>query len=81
MGKVLVSLDDRLLKRIDRAAKARGLTRSAYFAQLAESDFAHERGPGGSPAARAALRRLDRLFADSPADDSTATVRATRDAR
>lgn len=81
MAKVLVSLDDRLLKRIDRAAKASGESRSAYLARLAEDDAARGRGPGKEPGARAALRRLERLFADAPATDSTAAVRAARDAR
>jgi hypothetical protein len=81
MSKVLVSLDDRLLRRIDRAAKSRGLTRSAYLAQLAEGDLAGTSGPGKSPAARAALGELDRLFAGSPPDDSSAAIRAARDAR
>ncbi len=81
MGKVLVSFDDALLRRIDRAARARGLTRSAYLAQLAEGDAAREVGPGKDPAVRAALDKLDRLFADAPAGDSTAAVRAARDAR
>ncbi|HUB98189.1 MAG TPA: type II toxin-antitoxin system HicB family antitoxin [Solirubrobacterales bacterium] len=81
MAKVLVSLDDRLLKRIDRAAKASGESRSAYLARLAEDDAARGRGPGKEPGVRAALRRLERLFADAPATDSTAAVRAARDAR
>ena len=81
MGKVLVSFDDRLLKRIDRAAKARGLTRSAYLATLAEGDLASNRGPGKDPAVRAALRELERMFEDVPAGDSTAWIRADRDSR
>lgn len=81
MAKVLVSLDDKLLKRIDRAAKASGESRSGYLARLAEDDAARGRGPGKEPEARAALRRLERLFADVPAADSTAAVRAARDAR
>jgi len=81
MGKVLVSFDDRLLRRIDRAASSRGLTRSAYFAELAESEAARESGPGKTPTAQAALRGLDRLFADAPGDESTAAIRAARDAR
>ncbi len=81
MGKVLVSVDDGLLKRIDRAVKSRGLTRSAYLSQLAESDLSRDRGPGQTPTARAALRKLDRLVAGAPAGDSTAAVRAARDAR
>ena len=82
MSKVLVSLDDRLLKRIDRAAKSRGLTRSAYLAELAKRDLANTNGPGADPSVRAALRKLDRLFAEAGGSgDSTAAVRAARDSR
>lgn len=81
MGKVLVSFDEKLLRRIDREAKARGLTRSRYLAHLAEDDLAGREGPGKSSAVRAALRELDRLFAEAPAADSTAAMRASRDAR
>lgn len=81
MSKVLVSLEDSLLRRIDRAAQSSGLTRSAYLAQLAEADLARASGPGKTPAARIALAELDRLFAASPAGDSTAAIRAARDAR
>lgn len=81
MAKVLVSLDDKLLRRIDRAASASGKSRSAYLSQLAESEAARGAGPGKSPAARAALGKLDRLFARAPAGDSTAAIRAARDAR
>jgi hypothetical protein len=79
--KVLVSFDESLLRRIDRAARSRGLTRSAYLARLAESDAARESGPGATPTAQAALRDLDQLFADAPAGESTAAIRAARDAR
>jgi hypothetical protein len=81
MAKVLVSFEDSLLRRIDRAARAEGKSRSAYLAQLAASDAARGSGPGKTPAARAALRKLDRLFAGAPPDDSTAAIRAARDAR
>jgi hypothetical protein len=80
MAKVLVSFEDSLLRRIDRAARSRGLTRSAYLAQLADDD-ARRSGPGRNPATRAALRELDRLLARAPAGDSTAAIRAARDAR
>jgi Ribbon-helix-helix protein, copG family len=78
MAKVLVSFDDKLLKRIDRAAKARGKSRSGYLAWLAESQVG---GPGKRPVVRKAIRDLDRLFANAPAGDSTEAVRAGRDAR
>jgi len=81
MVKVLVSFDDMLLRRIDRAAKDSGKSRSAYLSQLAESDAARASGPGKTPAARAALRKLDLLFSDAPSGDSTAEIRAARDAR
>jgi len=81
MAKVLVSLDDRLVKRIDRRATAAGQTRSRYLAELAERDLAKAVGPGESATARAAMRKLDRLFAKAPAGDSTAAVREERDAR
>lgn len=81
MRKVLVSIDDALLRRVDRIAKARGLSRSAYIAELAERDAARFGGPGASRAARRALGRLDRLFARGPHEESTAAIRSERDAR
>jgi endonuclease/exonuclease/phosphatase (EEP) superfamily protein YafD len=81
MAKVLVSLSDGLLRRIDRIAHSRGLSRSAYLAELAENDAARLRGPGTTPAARRALAHLDQLFADGVVEDSTRVLRAERDAR
>jgi hypothetical protein len=79
--KVLVSIDDRLLRRIDRAARDRGLSRSAYLAELAQHDLGLSRGPGAGRQARTALRRVDRLFARLPHDDPVGAIRAERDAR
>jgi hypothetical protein len=81
MAKVLISIDEKLLRRIDRTASASGKSRSGYISQLAESAEARASGPGRTATARAALRRLDRLFAAAPAFDSTAAIRAARDAR
>ncbi len=83
MAKVLVSMDDALLRRVDAAARAAGLSRSAYLARLAIRDLGEERGPGASPRVHAAMRRLDELFAQNPVpdEDSTAAIRAERDAR
>jgi len=83
VAKVLVSFDDALLRRIDRIARGRGLSRSRYLAQLAEQDAARATGPGSMPTARRALAHLDALVARHPAgdDDSTTAVRAERDAR
>ena len=52
MGKVLVSLDDTLLGRIDRRAEVCGVSRSRYLASLVERDLAGVEGQGASPAAR-----------------------------
>jgi hypothetical protein len=81
MAKVLVSFDEKLLKRIDRAASTSGRTRSGYLAWLAETQIGRGSGPGKSPGAQRAMKALDRLLADSPPGDSTAAVRADRDAR
>jgi predicted DNA-binding ribbon-helix-helix protein len=81
MAKVLVSLEDALLRRIDRVARARGLSRSAYLAELADRDVARALGPGKTAAARRALSRLDALVGTSLAGESTELVRAERDAR
>lgn len=81
MAKVLVSFDERLLRWIDRAAAARGVSRSAYLADLVERERAELKGPGASDQSRRALARLDRLFADAPPGDVTKLIRADRDAR
>jgi hypothetical protein len=81
VAKILVSLNDALLRQIDRIAKSRGLSRSAYLAELAERDAALVSGPGRTPAARRALARIDTLFAGTLTEDSTEAVRAERDAR
>jgi len=79
--KVLVSIDERLLKRIDRAAREAGTSRSAYLAGLASRELGAVKGPGSTKRARGALRRLDALFAAQPHEEPAAAVRAQRDAR
>lgn len=79
--KVLLSLEERLVRRIDRAARRLGLSRSAYLAQLAERELGVRKGPGRSAAARSALRRLDSLFAANPHADAAGALREERDAR
>lgn len=83
MAKVLISIDQRLLRRIDRAAKALGLSRSAYFARLATRYLEGEKGPGATNEAKDAMRRIDALVRDhgTGEDDSTRVIRAMRDAR
>jgi hypothetical protein len=80
--KVLLSLDEQLLRRIDADAARRGLSRSGYIAMLARRELDAHQGPGATPQARAALRRLDRIFAGAPREpDSTRAIRVERDGR
>lgn len=82
MSKILVSVDDKLLARIDRAAKAAGLSRSAYLTRLAARDLGADRGPGAGPLARRAITRLERLFDAQPVEEeATAAIRAERNSR
>jgi hypothetical protein len=61
--RVLISIDERLLARIDGACERLGLSRSAFLAQSAARDLEGATGPGTDPTARAALGNLDRLLA------------------
>ena len=81
MAKVLLFPDERLVRQIDRVADSRGLSRSAYLRELAERDIARHQGPGSGSAARRALARLDELLMNSTPGESTALIRAERDAR
>jgi hypothetical protein len=62
--RVLISIDERLLDRVDQACARLGLSRSRYLAQLAEADLTGGIGPGADPAVRQALERLDSLIRD-----------------
>jgi len=82
MTKILVSVDDKLLARIDRAARSAGLSRSAYLARLAARDLGADLGPGAGRQARRAIARLETLFDAQPVEEeATASVRAERDSR
>jgi len=62
--RVLISIDDRLLERVDERADRLGLSRSAYLAQLADADLTGGTGPGADPSVRAALAALDDLLGE-----------------
>ncbi|MPZ91272.1 MAG: hypothetical protein GEU68_06535 [Actinobacteria bacterium] len=80
MAKILVSVDNKLLARIDKAARALGLTRSAYLSRLAAREVEASSGPGRAAATRHALRRIDELFATNKHEtDVTRAVRQERD--
>ena len=61
--RVLISIDERLLARIDEACARRGMSRSAYLAQLADADLLGGAGPGADPGVRSALATIDSLVA------------------
>ena len=76
-----MSIDDRLLVQVDRAARAAGLSRSAWLAQLAAEALGGEKPQERAERVRRTTGELRRLFADTPPGDSTAIVRQMRDAR
>jgi len=84
MTKILVSMDDQLLGRVDRSARRLGLSRSAYLARLAERDLGADAGPGRDPTVQRALADIDRLVKRNPPPsglDLTGSIRKMRDSR
>jgi metal-responsive CopG/Arc/MetJ family transcriptional regulator len=80
--KILVTLDDALVRRLDRAARERGVTRSALLATIAERDL-QRRTPDQQREIDGALRALRKLAErHGTADEDSATiVRTMRDER
>jgi hypothetical protein len=62
--RVLISIDERLLERIDQACARQGLSRSRYLAELAAADLTGGIGPGADPSVRESLERLEALIGD-----------------
>jgi hypothetical protein len=82
MAKVLVSIDDRLLERLDRAARERGLTRSALISEFAAKGLGEVKGPGADPRVHEALRKATEIVSRySVPGDSTQWIREQRDSR
>jgi hypothetical protein len=77
MAKVMISLPDELLHRIDDEARRRGSSRSAFLRDAAR----HELGWPDPAALDAAVARAREAVQGAGAFDSTALVRAERDAR
>ena len=86
MAKVLVSIDDRLLQRLDAEAKSRGVSRSALISELTAKGLGEWVSPWTRPEVQAAMARLDELFRKAERnegfmEDSTITIRRMRDER
>ena len=77
MSKVMVSLPDELLQRIDEEARRRALSRSALLAEAAERALARR----DSPAMAEAIARSEERFVSAGSFDAADLVRAERDAR
>lgn len=75
MAKVMVSLSDDLLARIDARAEAQETSRSGWLALVAERALAR-----ATPAEmRAALKRAQAAFAHMEPFDTAAAIRKDRD--
>jgi metal-responsive CopG/Arc/MetJ family transcriptional regulator len=74
MAKVMVSIPDDLLARIDRAAQSRGTSRSGLLQAAAERELAR----ATPEQMRAAVARARDAMAGAPAIDIVAAVRAER---
>lgn len=80
MTKVLLSIDEKLLARIDREARGRKMSRSAYLAEVAKEDLGEAVGPGANPQVRQTIRTIKALFANNPTPgDPTQLIREDRD--
>ena len=77
MSKVMISLPDELLRRLDREARRRSMTRSGLLAAAAQRELSR-RDPD---AVAAAILRSERRFQSAGAFEAAALVRADRDAR
>jgi predicted transcriptional regulator len=75
MTKVLISVPDELLQRIDGEARARSLTRSAFIEEAAR----HELGWSGADAIDAALALGRQALAGSGAFESAELIRLDRE--
>ena len=78
MAKVMISVPEELLDRIDaRVAATAAASRSAWLAELAERELSRP----APEEMRAAVRRGRRVFARLGAFDSGAEIRKERDSR
>ena len=79
MAKILVSLDERLLEKLDHEARDRRMSRSALIAELTTQGLGETKGPGANPEVHEAIARLRELIKNAPPGDATEWIRQDRD--
>ena len=77
MAKVMISISDDLLERVDREAGARGSTRSAFLQEAARREL----GWPDPAKIDAALQRGRQALAEAGAFESAEVIRTQRDDR
>jgi predicted transcriptional regulator len=77
MPKVMISISDDLLRRVDREVHARGTTRSAFLQEAAR----HELGWPDPATVDAAITRGRAALAHAGGFESADAIRSERDAR
>lgn len=76
VAKVMISIPDDLLERVDALAKERGLTRSGLLRRLVERELEYEEDEN-----RAEMRRLLELATKPRGGEGTKMIREDRDSR
>lgn len=77
MSKVLITIPDELLDRIDRAVKARKITRSRFIEESAQ----HELGWPAADSMDAAVNQAREALASAGRFESAGLIRRDRDSR
>lgn len=66
--RVLISIQEQLLVRVDERAARLGIGRSTYLARLAAADLDGESRPGGDAKTHAGIGEVDRRFTSEAGD-------------
>ncbi|MDQ3725078.1 MAG: type II toxin-antitoxin system HicB family antitoxin [Actinomycetota bacterium] len=81
MAKVMISIPDQLLERLDARAKAAGETRSGFLQRLAEREL-EERERQRQAEVKRLMKEIEGTFTeDEPRLDVTRLIREDRDSR
>ena len=81
MAKVMISIPDKLLERLDARAKARGETRSGILQRLTEQEL-EDSERGRRAEAMRLMAKIEGTFTDDePRFDLTQLIREDRDSR